>query len=154
VTRAQSETVATVLVLALVVLLVSGVGYVLLGTIEPDDTPEADVGATVTDGDVTLTHRGGEPLAGDDLTVVLRYGGSESRYDFATDGSYGADDTFDPGEQWRLDSVPYAAGDRVDVLLIHEPSNTVLFRGRKVAATPTPTATAGPPAARPTPEAT
>jgi len=148
VSRAQSEAVATVLLLALVVLLVSGVGYVFLGTIGPDDTPTVDVMATVTDSNVTLTHWSGESLPGDDLTVVLRYDGGEERYDFATDGSYGADDTFDSGEQWRLDEpIPYAPGDRVDVLLLHEPSNTVLFRGRKVAATPTATATPGPPAA-------
>jgi hypothetical protein len=145
VSRAQSEAVATVLLLALVVLLVSTVGYVVLGTIGPDDTPTVEVAATVTDNDVTLTHRSGEGLPGDDLTVVLRYGGSEQRYDFATDGRYGADDTFDPGEEWHLDEpIPYAPGDRVDVLLLHDPSNTVLFRGRKVAATPTATATPAP----------
>lgn len=146
--RAQSEAVGTVLLLAMVVIGVSVVGYVVLGAIEPDDSPTADVEATVTDSDVTLGHRGGEPLAGDELTVVLRYDGSESRYDFAADGSYGADAVFDPGEQWRLDgSIPYAPGDRVEVLVVHDPSNTVLFRGRKVAATPTPTMTPAPPAA-------
>lgn len=147
-TRAQSETVATVLLLAIVVILVSVVGYVVLGTIEPDDGPTVDVEATVTDSTVTLTHRGGERLRGPELTVVLRYDGVENRYDFATDGSYGGDAVFDPSERWRLDgAVPYATGDRVEVLLLHEPSNAVLFRGRKVAATPTPTVTPAPPAA-------
>jgi hypothetical protein len=148
VTRAQSEAVGTVLLLAMVVIGVSVVGYVLLGTIEPDDSPTVDVKSTVTDSTLTLTHWSGDSLPGDDLTVVVRYGGSEERYDFAADGSYGADDTFDPGDQWRLDgAVPYAVDDRVEVLLLHDPSNTVLFRGRRVAATPTPTATPGPPAA-------
>lgn len=156
-TRAQSEAVATVLLLVIVVTLVSGVGYVLLGTIEPDDDPMADVAATVTDDAVTITHRGGDSLPGDDLTVVLRYGGSEERYDFASDGTYGPDDTFETGEEWRLDGpVPYDSGDRVEVLLIHDPSNTVLFRGRRTAATPTPTSTPAPPAAlgRVSPKAT
>jgi FlaG/FlaF family flagellin (archaellin) len=148
VSRAQSEAVATVLLLALVVVLVSGVGYVVLGTIDPDGSPTADVAATVTDGEVTLVHRGGEPLTGDDLTVVLRYDGSESRYDFATDGHYGTDAVFEAGERWNLDgAVPYAMDDRVEVILRHDPSNAVLFRGRKVAATATPTATPAPPAA-------
>lgn len=146
--RAQSEAVATVLLLAPVVLLVSAVGYVVLRTIGPGDTPTVEVAATVTDSDVTLTHRSGDEIPGDDLTVVLRYGGSEERYDFAADGSYGADDVFEPDEKWHLDEpIPYTPGDRVDVLLLHEPSNTVLFRGRKVAATPTATATPAPPAA-------
>lgn len=148
VSRAQSEAVATVLLLVTVVTLVSVVGYAVLGTIEPDGGPTADVGATVTDSTVTLVHRGGDPLAGDALTVVLRHGGTEDRYDFATDGSYGTDAVFDPGESWRLDgAVPYAPGDQVEVLLLHEPSNTVLFRGLKVAATPTPTVTPAPSAA-------
>jgi flagellin-like protein len=148
VNRGQSETVGTVLLLAMVVVSVSVVGYVLLGTIEPDDRPAVDVEATVTDSTLTLTHWSGESLPGDELTVVVRYGGTEERYDFATDGSYGDDAIFEPGEQWRLDEpVPYAAGDRVEVSLRHDPSNTVLFRGRKVAATPTPTATPAPPAA-------
>jgi len=148
VNRAQPETVGAVLLLAMVVIGVSGVGYVLLGTIDPGDGPTTDVAATVTDDALTITHRGGDPLAGDDLTVVLRYDGSEERYEFATDGSYGADATFDPGEQWRLDgAVPYAPGDRVEVLLFHESSDTVLFRGRGVATTPTATATPAPPAA-------
>ncbi|MEF8856315.1 MAG: type IV pilin [Haloplanus sp.] len=151
--RAQSETVATVLVLALVVILVSVVGYVVLGTIEPDDDPTVDIEATVTDSTVTLAHRGGENLRDDDLAVVLRYGGTEERYDFATDGSYGDDAVFEPGDRWRLDAaVPYATGDRVEVLLIHDPSNAVLFSGRNVAATTTPTATPAPPAAGEPPE--
>lgn len=146
--RAQSEAVGTVLLLAMVVIAVSVVGYVVLGTIEPDDSPTVDVKVTVTDSTLALTHWSGDSLPGDDLTVVVRYGGTEERYDFATDGSYGADNVFAPGEEWRLDGpVPYAPGDRVEVLLLHEPSNTVLFRGRKVAATPTPTATPAPPAA-------
>lgn len=146
--RAQSETVGTVLLLAMVVIGVSVVGYVVLGTIEPDDSPTVDVKSTVTDSTLTLTHWSGDRLPGDELTVVVRHGGTEDRYDFATDGSFGADATFDPGDEWRLDgAVPYAVGDRVEVLLIHDPSNTVLFRGRRVAATPTPTATPAPPAA-------
>lgn len=148
VSRGQSEAVATVLLLAIVVILVSSVGYVVLGTIEPDDSPAVDVRATVTDSTLALTHWSGDGLPGDDLTVVVRYGGVEERYDFAADGGYGADATFDAGDEWRLDGgVPYAAGDRVEVLLVHDPSNTVLFRGRRIAATPTPTPTPAPPAA-------
>jgi len=145
VNRAQSEVVGAILVLAMVVIAVSVVGSVLLGTIGPDDSPAVDVKATVTDSTLTLTHWSGERLSGDELTVVVRYGGTEERYDFATDGSYGADATFESGERWRLDGpVPYAAGDRVEVLLLHDPSNTVLFHGRKLAAVPTPTATPAP----------
>jgi hypothetical protein len=148
VTRAQSEAVGTVLLLGMVVIGVSVVGYVVLGTIEPDERPTIDVESTVTDGGLALTHRSGDSLPGDDLAVVVRYAGSEERYDFAADGSYGADDTFDPGDRWRLDgAVPYAVDDRVEVLLVHEPSNAVLYRGRRVAATPTPTATPAPAAA-------
>lgn len=146
--RAQSEAVGTVLLLAMVVIGVSVVGYVVLGTIEPEDSPAVDVKSTVTDSTLALTHWSGDSLPGDDLTVVVRYGGNEERYDFAADGSYGADTTFDPGDEWRLDGpVPYAVGDRVEVRLIHDPSNTVLLRGRRVAATPTATATPAPPAA-------
>jgi flagellin-like protein len=64
VNRAQSETAGAVLLLAMVVIGVSGVGYVLLGTIDPGDGPTTDVAATGTDDALTITHRGGEPLAG------------------------------------------------------------------------------------------
>jgi hypothetical protein len=139
----------------MVVVVVSVVGYAVLGTIEPDDDPTADIGVTVTDETVTVVHRGGDPLAGDDLTVVLRADGTETRYDFATDGTYGADAAFDPGERWRLDgSVPYDTGDRIKVIVVHEPSNAVLFRGRRLGVAPTGTATLGPPAVVTTPQTT
>lgn len=145
--RAQSETVATVLTLAMVVITVSVIGYYLTGGIEADGEPAADIEGVVTANTAALAHQGGESIPGDELTVVLRYDGTESRYDFATDGSYGPDPIFDAGDRWELDgSVPYDPDDRVMVLLVHEPSNTVLFRGRKVAGTETATATPAPPA--------
>lgn len=147
-TRAQSETVGMVLLVGTVVLLVSVVGYYLLGSVAVDPAPTADVVGTVTDDAVTLVHGSGDDIPGAELTVLLRYGGAESRYDFAADGSYGDDAVFEPGERWQLDgAVPFDAGDRVEMLLLHDPSGTVLFSGRKVAATPTPTPTPAPPAA-------
>ncbi|MFB6108045.1 MAG: type IV pilin [Haloplanus sp.] len=147
--RGQSESLGSLLLVAIVVLLMSTVGYYYLGSIGGQDGPTANIDGTVTASTVTFSHGGGDAIPGDELTVVLRYDGTEQRDDFETAGHYGDDDVFEPGEQWRLDGAPpYDAGDRVEVLLVHDPSGTVLFHGERVATTPTATAT---PASKVTP---
>ncbi|WP_248896498.1 type IV pilin N-terminal domain-containing protein [Haloplanus halobius] len=149
--RAQSEVVGSLLVLVTVVFLVSVVGYYALSDIAVDDGPTADITGDVRAESVTFTHRGGDPIPGDELTVILRYDGTGQRYDFATAGSYGNDSVFDPGETWTLDgSVPYDTGDQVELRLVHEPSGTTLVRGRGTAVTPTPTPTPAPASVRAT----
>lgn len=140
--RGQSESLGALLLVATVVLLTATVGYYTLSSIGEDEGPTTVVDGTVTNETVTFAHGGGDGVPGDELTVVLRYDGTERRLDFATDGSYGEDGVFDPGEKWELDgSPPYDEGDRVEVLLVHDPSGAVLFHGRKIAATATPTST-------------
>lgn len=148
VNRAQSEIIGSLLLVGTVVILMTVVGYYGLGQIGPDEGPTAVIDATVTDDSVTFSHGSGDPIPGDELTVVLRYDGTEQRYDFDARGNYGDDDVFDPGEQWTFSRlVPYDESDDVEVILIHDPSGTVLFHGQKVAATPTPTSTSAPAAA-------
>lgn len=131
--RGQSELTGTVLLVGVVVVTASLVGAGLLASVEADDDPLVDVEAEVTTEQVSLTHGGGGSLAVAELTVVVRTEDDETRIPFA-DGTLDGPtpDQFDPGETWTT-AASFDEGERVEVYLVHEGSNEVVFRGRKIA---------------------
>ncbi|MFB6123652.1 MAG: type IV pilin [Haloferacaceae archaeon] len=145
--RGDSEIVGTLLLTATVVVLVSVVGYYALSNVGGGDAPPVQVAGGVTSDAVTLVHGGGRSIDASSLDVVLRFDGTERRYDFEADGDCGDDDgRFEPGERWSLtEPLPYAPGDVVELLLVDGDRNAVLFRASGRAATPTPTPPPAPP---------
>jgi len=134
--RAQSEVVGTILLVGVVVVAVTTVGPVLFLSFDEPAEPSTEVDATANDTTVELTHAAGEPIAADELRVVVRNGTDEGRAAF-TDGSVSSGN-FVVGDRWTagwtgtlgIDPTP---GERVDVILVHDPSNSVVFRGTVVA---------------------
>ncbi|MFB6201279.1 MAG: type IV pilin [Halorhabdus sp.] len=122
--RAQSEVTGTVLLLAVVVIIVVIAGVFILSTIDTQDEPVANLEVTIDDSNVTLSHHGGRTLATDEVTVILR-SGTETRQALTTfvEQQGNGDDVFEPGE--RLTRV-HNATDSVRVLVVHDPSNTIL----------------------------
>ena len=114
--RGQSEVVSTLLLagLLIVTLSVAG-GFAITNYIDrlSDDTPLADCDIGIEDGEVTITHTGGESLAEEDIDVILRDGSPGGRYDAEIDDG-DEDARFEPGESITAGSV----STETDVLLV------------------------------------
>lgn len=133
--RAQSEIVGTVLLVGVVVVTTATLGAGLLGSVQPDRDPVADVSGEVTADRISLTHAGGDAMAASALTVVVRTDAGDARIPFADGTLSGPDpERFEPGETWTKSSS-FPAGERVRVYLVHAPTNVVVFEGRTVAET-------------------
>lgn len=149
--RAQSETIGVILLVALVVVSLSTFSVFYLGSVDSDQGPTTDVDSRVTTDRLTLTHNGGEALVSDELRLVVRVDSDETGIDWHDDASVGAQ--FGPGEQWsvavsdvRNSRVPFNRTDKVDVSLVHRPTQTTVFQ-RTVNPRP---ALSDPPTATPT----
>ncbi|PSQ44964.1 hypothetical protein BRD17_02450 [Halobacteriales archaeon SW_7_68_16] len=132
--RAQSEIIGTILLVAVIVL-VSTVGSALFLNFDDPAEPAADVTATANATALELTHTTGEPIATDDLQVVVRNGTDEARAPFSA-GSISTGG-FAVGDRWTADwttiGIDPSAGEEVDVTLVHDPSSSVVYRGTVVA---------------------
>lgn len=136
--RGVSEVVGIVLLTAVVVILTSVISMAVLTQFAPGASPprasfEADVNAT----SVEVTHTGVERVPVDDLTVVLRGPNATVRYEVTaanvTGGAGGVPAQFEPGERWQRDhGLSVSVGDRVQVLVVHEPTNAALYEGRRI----------------------
>lgn len=133
--RAQSEVVGMILLVAIVVVAVSSVGYVLFVSFDDPGEPATEVNATANVSALELTHTAGEPIPVDELRVVVRTDTEEGRAPF-TDGSIGSGD-FAVGDRWTADwttlGIDPTPDEQVDVVLVHDPSNSVVYRGTVVA---------------------
>lgn len=132
--RGQSEVVGSILLVAVIVIAVSTIGTIVFGGILSEDDPVS----AVIDGDVTLEddgtvrfqHGGGDSLAAADLAVVARSESTDRRLSFTVENIRGnGDEYFDPGERWIDSNISFGTGERVRLLLVHEPTGTVLFDG-------------------------
>ncbi|MFB6196596.1 MAG: type IV pilin [Haloplanus sp.] len=127
--RAQSEVVGTILLVGLVVVTVGVVGTATLGPVTSmGDGPRAAITGTVGTDAVALNHQGGDSLPSAELRLILRVDGTKRAYAWRPTHLSGSDETFDPGDRWRNASTPYGSRDVVTLMLVHAPSNTVLFR--------------------------
>lgn len=133
--RGQSEVVGSLLLIAVVVVSVSVAGVVVLADVydRGNSPPQLAANATaVSPSEVSLTHVGGEPALDEDLRVLVRQGATTADFDVEA-VAYGDDDgRFESGETWTR-SVSLTAGERVTVWLVHEPTGTVLYEGRRTA---------------------
>lgn len=146
--RAQSEVVGSILLVAIVVLAISVIGtLVLTGLFDKQDPVSADVQGQLTlneSGDyvVRFDHGGGDSIESSELRVVVRNeSGAQEEVQF--DGTaYSGDGNgrFDPGEQWENSSivctdsdcpVVISEGEPVQIILVHDATNTVLFNGER-----------------------
>ena len=135
--RAQSEVLGTILLVAIVVLVVSTVGVIVVSDLSNQEQQvSALIDGEVTTETVEFQHGGGDPIPAGELLVVVRNGSSEQQIAFAPEDIRGdGDDLFEPGERWVNDSVSFEERDegeqkqRVQLLLVHRPSGSLLFDG-------------------------
>jgi len=133
--RAQSESLATILMVAIVVTTVGIASAAVLERSQSESEVTADLAAEVTADSLSVSHRGGDSLAFDSLRVVVENETGRWRYSPATAGVVvgDTDDAFDPGERWELPSVPYRSGDVVSVTVYDTARNSRLRTDRQVA---------------------
>ena len=124
--RGQSEVVGVVLLTAVVLVLVTLVGAAVLfqWESETEDDPRVAVESELTETTLTVRHQGGDRLPAASVRVALR--GNASADVALADFSDGAGDRFEPGSTWRHDAFAGDIESVVIVLVIHDPSNTVL----------------------------
>lgn len=123
--RGQSETVGLVILVAVALVLVGAIGLVLVT--ETDSTGEESVFASLdsdVSGDgVTVGHIAGDSLDPDAVTVVVDGPGTDLRRPLSM--SPDATGRFSGGDGWTLGADREYEGP-VRVLVIHDPTNTVL----------------------------
>lgn len=127
--RGQSEVLGSVLLVAVIVVAVSSIGVIAFtGMLSEAEPVSAVVEPAVTPESIAFRHGGGDPLAPSDLEVVARSNSSLQRVPFENGTTSGEADRFEPGDRWVH---PHSFGDdeRVRLILIHEPTNAVLFDG-------------------------
>lgn len=89
--------------------------------------PEVSAEATVTDGEIRISHKAGELLEPDALEVVVDTPSDTKRVPFSQGTLTGSDEVFGAGQRWRYCQVA-SPGTAVETTLVHVPSNSVLAR--------------------------
>ncbi len=125
--RSQSEVIGVVLLTAVVVILVSLIGAVVLSErVESGETRIAiDVSLEQNDDEtvVTVRHRGGATVDAADVRVII-YG--DRQEEFRLNAADGPDtERFSAPSTWRY-TVDHRFTGVVEVLVIYEPEGTVL----------------------------
>lgn len=133
-TRAQSEVVGNVLLVATIVIAVSVAGGVYVSTIGDDEETYVDVTVSVADpgvSQVVFTHQGGDAVRDSTLVVRVWVNDAQASPVLNTSASTGtADGRFGPGEQRVYDVTAMDDGDTVRALLATNGTNTVLVDDR------------------------
>lgn len=131
-TRAQSEVVGVALLVGVFALLALLVGTVIIGNIsdQASDEPLAEINASATAEDLTLTHGGGDSFEETAISVILRQNGDEARYGLESFTENRGSDTarFSAGERWIRNHTLETGLTRV--LVVHRPSNAVVHDER------------------------
>lgn len=127
--RAQSEVVGVTILTGVVVIAALTVGAVIIAQTGGDDGPTTDLVLEVTASDVALTHNGGDTLALGDLTVVLDADGSERRFTPDAANTSDGDARLRPGD--RISRAHGFPSDDLGVMVVHDPSNSVLVDDRE-----------------------
>ncbi|PSP16792.1 hypothetical protein BRC62_05470 [Halobacteriales archaeon QH_10_67_13] len=135
--RGQSEVIGVVLLTGVIVVVVSLIGTVVLGSLlgESDREPLAAIEGGFEDGNVTLKHTGGDSLPTADLLVVLRNGGEERlRMDSTMNstnatfvGGQAESGRFGPGDVWTYN---HSQSELVRVSVVDRGSGTTIYTER------------------------
>lgn len=127
-TRAQSEVVGMILLVAVTIVTATVIGGSFV-TQADDAGPLTELSVQVTTQTVTVTHTAGEPVPIDELTLIVHnQSGSWRRPFTAGTPSSGR---FDSGDTWTIGS-PFPSDERVTVYVVHTPTNRLLFEGRRI----------------------
>lgn len=130
-TRGQSETVGALLLVGIVTLSMSVYAVIYFDSITAGpDAPEVKVDGHTTGSGITLWHEAGQAVEESDLAVTVRVDGAEwTNVTWANGTVEGtADGRFSEGETWTWDDGTFAEGATVEVLLVHETTESVLYR--------------------------
>ncbi|WP_277554103.1 PKD domain-containing protein [Halobaculum limi] len=141
--RAATESIGTVLLVGVVVVVASTAGSgVLLGTAElraQSDRTQLSLETEVTASNVTLTHVGTTSVETDSARLLLRSGGDRrgpvSLADPTVNGTGLDDGSFDVGDSVRLS---HTFSGYIDVLLVSAETGDRLYQTLRSTATPTP----------------
>ena len=125
--RGVSSPIATVLLVALALVLVGATATFVLDLDETltEPAPQTSVSATVLDDEVRFTHRGGGSVNVSELDLVVETADESKRVPFADGRLSGTDSAYTAGETWRY-CQRSTAGERVTLRLVHEASQAVL----------------------------
>lgn len=130
--RAVTPVISVILLVVVAVIIVGVVGNAIVTGITPDSEPDAlaDVDVQLTDDTVTIAHLGGQMIPLADLRVYVRNSSTTEVYDPTTANlSDATDATLHPGETWsRNHSVGLVGDERLEAILVHRPSGSVLAR--------------------------
>jgi len=130
--RAQSEVVGVALLVGVFAILTIIIGVVVIGNVtdQTDGGPLVDINASATYSEIVVVHEGGDALDAEEVTVIARQGSEEWRYGLESfTESKGSDPSqFDGGERWRRTHDLAVAQARI--VLVHDPSNAVLYDQR------------------------
>ena len=132
--RCQSEVIGAVLMMGIIVLVMTTAGVFLFGAVTGDgEQALADIEYDVSTDTITLSHTSGDSLDADDIAVRVTTDtvDEEFRLDqhFTAVSDSNDDGSFSPGDTWRTNSGEFSEAEGVegDLLVIHEPSNTLLL---------------------------
>jgi len=84
--HAISEIMGTILLLGIIVILASGIYYVVLSSPLPDQHPKVNLVATLQGDNIIITHKGGHPISSD--AVIYRNDTMIRVSDYITDGQW------------------------------------------------------------------
>lgn len=129
-----SEVVGEVLLTGIVVLFVSMISVFVFSIDRPADAPHADLQVWLdeTSDTIYLKHRGGEPLAVDELKVVVLVDGTEMVLSPENvSAKLGGNESWMMGDVIEIGvmadwGISIESGDPVDLLLVHMPSKQVI----------------------------
>ena len=124
--RAQSESLGTLLLVAVVVISVGTFGIYYVASVTGDTGGENSVSLDIdaTPEELRLTHNGGESVSGSSFEVTVKNASGESTYVF-DDGTVrggDGDGRLDAGEVWRL-PLTQSAGSEVVVTVVNAGEN-------------------------------
>jgi hypothetical protein len=131
--RAQSQTIGTILLVAVALVLIAATAAFVLsdGSPSDEDKPElVRIDSELTKGAVEITHEGGDAIDPENVEVRLETRSSAETFSLASEFSNPPPpdqrDRFTAGNQWEndLSSVPLSGS--VDLLVVHTPTNSVL----------------------------
>lgn len=136
--RGVAPVVGIILLVAVVVIVVTVVGTSILERVndESDEKPIFETDIDVTERWVNITHRGGDSVPLADLSVIVRNDTGWVTYTpTVANLSDTSNDRFEPAETWSH-THPIDAGTDgyIEVVLVHEPSDTVITKHRVSAA--------------------